>query len=351
MRYKVAKEKINKKEIDYIKIIFDNGDCFAISKNEIEDISLRLYDKLVLRNVYCSTFCAVIESGYLKLKPSKRPKKYLEYYTYLHNFQEFKQDRVSYIKKRLCEEGGVSTIEVNVLRGTNENVTEDVFVFNCQAETIAEGELLVMKFMKSGDGGYESDFHYIMLPDIYEGMVDNIKMDMENCESFYVFENEIVQMQLDFDEELDTGPYGYCRKIASGFLKIELDETIGIAQRSDSRFFTYESSGNGELVDRLCGKNGYGLHDICYLYISFKYFSPVNKEECIAVSDIRSEEELAEIERLEAEELHEVSPYFLGGYAKRIDKNTVLITFGDAALKDKRCQKKLIEYSVLNSDN
>ena len=45
---------------------------------------------------------------------------------------------------------------------------------------------------------------------------------------------------------------------------------------------------------------------------------------------------------------HEFAPYFLGGYAEKIDKDVILITFGETALKDAKCQSELKKYSVFN---
>ena len=91
------------------------------------------------------------------------------------------------------------------------------------------------------------------------------------------------------------------------------------------------------------------MHDICHLYVEYDYAgSGFYKRECLEINDIRSKEEFAEIEKLEEKESREFAPYFLGGYAEKVDKNTILITFGKTALKDERCQSELKKYSVFN---
>ena len=99
----------------------------------------------------------------------------------------------------------------------------------------------------------------------------------------------------------------------------------------------------------MCGKKGFDLHDICHLYIEYNYVGGgFYKKECIEINDIRSDEEFEEIEKWEEREDHEFMPYFIGGYAEKVDKNTLLITFGKSALKNDRCQTELKNFSVFN---
>ena len=99
--------------------------------------------------------------------------------------------------------------------------------------------------------------------------------------------------------------------------------------------------GNKQIERRVCGKKGFELHDICHLYIEYDYAgSGFYRRECLEINDLRSEEEFTEIEKLEEKEGREFAPYFLGGYAEKVDKDIILITFGEIALKDERCQRE-----------
>lgn len=100
--YKVPKKVYHKDEISYALIIFDNGDYIPVSGAEIDDVFIKLYDKLMLVR---DELCAVAESGILKLSIQKKPK--MIYTSALvYNSKQYKTDRKNYIKNRLVTEGG-----------------------------------------------------------------------------------------------------------------------------------------------------------------------------------------------------------------------------------------------------
>ena len=342
MEYSVKKRKFKKENIEYIEVFFDNGDYFPISKTEIVDISTRLYDKLILGKDYWNSFCAVVESGLLKLKLQKKAKGFFAN-PHVYNQREYNNDRIGYIKTRLCEGG------VNCIKLFDDN--NWYFTLYCLIETTLEGDYLNLKFIPYyKKEGYKNDTHTILLPEISKTIISGIELDFENCEGVNIDSNEIVDMHIVFNKELCWGSEDYVRQIESGFLKIKLDPEQN-EWRKNSLFDNLAKGKKGNLqIERcLCGKKGFELHDICHLYIEYDYVgSGFYKRECLDITDLRSEEEFKEIEKLEEKEGHEFAPYYLGGYAEKIDKDTILITFGKKAIEDERCRNKLKEYSVFN---
>lgn len=343
MEYSVKKREFKKEDIAFVEIFFDNGDCFPVSKTEIVDISTRLYDNLILGKDYWNSFCAVVESGSLKLKLQKKAKGVYAN-PYVYNQREYNKDRIGYIKNRLCNEGGVNCIKL-----FDDNNWH--FTLYCQAETTLDGDNLNLKFIPCYKKmGSKSDTHIILLPEIGKSLISRIELDFENCEGVYLDQKEIVDMHIVFNKELCWGSGDYVRQIESGFLKVKLDPEQN-EWRENSLFdkLAKGEKGDKQIERRVCGKKGFELHDICHLYIEYDYVgSGFYKRECLDITDLRSEEEFEEIEKLEEKEGHEFAPYYLGGYAEKIDKDTILITFGKKAIEDERCRNKLKEYSVFN---
>ena len=161
-----------------------------------------------------------------------------------------------------------------------------------------------------------------------------------------MYNEEVVDMNLVSSHELCFDGNGYIRQIASGFLKIKFDRQINQFRPTDwIDNFEDGRKGNRQIEMRLCGKKGFDLHDICYLYIEYDVDGKSDKVE---IPDLRSKEEFEAIAKYEDRMCHEFAPYFLGGFAEKIDKDTILITFGKTALADERCQKELKRLSIFN---
>lgn len=93
----------------------------------------------------------------------------------------------------------------------------------------------------------------------------------------------------------------------------------------------------GRLEKRLCGKEGFSGHDICHLYVSYRYAGfGTSFTERLYVP------ELCDNEALEAhgctqedsfEEEAGCDREYLGGYAERLGDGSILVTFGKEAKK------------------
>lgn len=316
--YIVAKKVYKKEDIAYIEVVFDNGDFVPLSGDEILDISIRLYDKLILEN---NEFCAFAESGLIKLKLIESPK---ELYSKkcIFNYKEFNENRLEYIKNRLSIVGGIKCIKF-----FNKNNFHTTVCGNIIAET--DGDYLFMRFMsKPIDEPYESENHKISLNNITRSQIRSVLLDFENCDSFSIYANEILDMQLNFDESLDD--YNYSRVIKSGFIKLRLSEDNGYREMhfyEDRKKITQK-----KLEQRLCGKNESEMHDICHLYINYGYTGyGTRRKECLTVNDIKSDEVIAQLEALE-DETDGFYYSFEAGRATRLSNGVILITFGTSAL-------------------
>lgn len=342
MEYKIKKEVFRKEDIHFMRIFFENGDYLPVSGRELQDFSVKLYDRLVLENnSYTRHCCPVVESGFIKFKPTKKVK---GFYTdaYLNNYREYSKDRSLYIKNRLISENDVKYVQI-----FDKNDWRHTLLGNITAQVDDNCVTLLFK-QKNNNQSCNGEYHTISLPEVKKTMIKSLYLDFENCEGFDVYNDEIVDLQLKFKEMLCVDSSDYNREIESGYIKLKFDEKYN--EYRDNSFFDDLSKGkkgNKEIEMRLCGRKGIDLHDICHLYIDYEYagFGEMRKE-CIEIEDIRSDEEFAEIEKYEGEEIVNYLPYYLGGYCEKTGDGYLLITFGETAIANTNCQKLLKEYSI-----
>jgi len=318
--YVFSKQKFQKEGIEVLKLFFDNGDYFPIKSEELIDISVNLYDRPVWNG---GSYSPVAESGFLKLKIDENAQLDCENY-FLYNKEDYEANRKNYIENRCVNEGGLKCVRLY----DDLNWHNTIF-----GNTVAEidGEFLIIKFIPQANFGTSNNKnHVIRLNDIDKCDVKSIFLDFENCEGFTVYRNEISELELEFEKELDLGNYDFLRKIRGGYIKIKLDETL------DYRYVNeWLSSGKkkktvSQLEKRIVGHKEKGVHDICHLYITYRYYEET-REECLEIDDIRPDEELDNLIEIEEETGEDCG--FDGGYAKVLKDGTILITFGKNAEK------------------
>ena len=340
MEYKVKKREFQKDKFAFLEIFFDNGDYFIISKSEIRDFSVNLYDELILGRDYWNSCCAVIESGYLKLKIQKQEKGFYSQ-PFLYDLKEFKKDRISYIQNRLCTRNDEITC-IKLFDNYNWH-----FTLYCKTENTMENGFVILKFLPHKNKSFNSEFHTISLPAISKSIIQSVELDFENCDGITIDKDEIVDIQLKFKNELCWGSSDYIRNIEKGFIKIKLDDGLN-EFREHSLYFDLAkgTKGSKQIISYLCGKDKYNLHDICHLYINYDYADAgFYRRECLEIDDVRGEDDCDKIEDSdESREDYCDMPYFIGGYVELQKDNTILITFGDTSNKYDNYNKLIKEY-------
>lgn len=322
--YKAPKKVYHKDDISFALLLFDNGDYIPISGAEIDDISVRLYDKLILAG---DKLCAAAESGVMKLNLQKKPKMiYADAFVY--DPKQFKTDRKSYIENRLNTEGGLIGI-----RFFDENNFHTTVFGNIISKT--ENHTICLEYIpKPFFEPYASYDHVVYLNRIKKSLIRSIELDFENCEGFAVYSHEIVEIHLNLKKELELSGCDYCRVIKDGYIVLKLDDDMDYRQM----FFLDNYNGKVSrktLERRLCGKKGSAVHDICHLYINYLYSGFGTRScECLEVEDIKPDEEIEELEKKE-EETGRDHYYFEGGKCRRQEDGTIRITFGKKENKEK----------------
>lgn len=334
--YKIKKKEFKKQDIEFMRIFFDNGDYLQISKTEILDISVRLYDQLIWEN---KSLCPVAESGYIKLNLLKKSKG--EYTNaFLYDLKDYKKDRIAYIKHRLCEEGGIKYIMVfDDLNWYNS-------IFGSIKAELDEDNVIIRFMPKAIKEPYLSENNIVKLNDVNKSLIESIDLDFENCEVVTIYNDEIKDINLNLCEELCWGSGDYVRQVKSGYLVLKLNPENN-EWRKNSFFdkLPKGKKGNKKIESRLCGKNGFCDHDLCHLYIDYDHagFGP-SREECLEIEDIRREEDFEKILKCEDENEQCYYPCFIGGFAEKQNDGTILITFGTTATKNEKMQQLLKKY-------
>lgn len=315
--YRVAKKKYEFEEIESLSIHFDNGDFVEVDKKEIKGLSISLYDRLVTIGY---SLCSFAAEGHIDIKPDKRRK--TTEYDFVYNPSEIKQNRVEYIIQRLTREQGIQGI-----RFYSENNWHTTVYGNISADINEEGIVSIRFAKKPGDEPYSSDQHMIRLNDITKDMVRSIDLDFENCENIKVYKNEIVDMKLNFEDVLELSGHDYCRRVKNGYIILKLDGNDICREAHLNRSLRSKLT-DKQVEERLCGKKGKCLHDICNLYIHY-YYPALGLRQCehLEIPDIKPEEEVDRL--IESEETGGDEYYcFEGGECIKMSDGRIKITFG-----------------------
>lgn len=338
MRFFIEKKEYSTKSIEHLDIVFQNGNYIKIGKDELAVLRLNLYDRLIR---YEDSTCFVGHSGYVKLKISSRKGTRSAGTFFLYNPEVYKRNRKAYIESRCTVEN-----DIDHLVFYNENNWNDMIFGDIRCHM--EGEFLILRFepnLKYGPAC--SDTAYIDLPDVSKKDILKIDLDFENCESVTVYESEIQDIDLTFEERLEWDGGDFCRSIKSGILSLKLKRDFS---NREANLYDTEHQGTTvkRIIKRLCGK-GQGLHDICHLYITYSYVGYGHLlEEKIEVQDMCLYEETPGVynEELGEHVYDGDDDFYIGGCAKLERNGTVVVRFGACCFDDVRNIVEKEKYSV-----
>lgn len=316
--YFYPKKNFLKEKFCEMEVHFKNGDYVTIKKNEYLGNNIRFCDDLVMRK---HGMCFIGHDGRVKTKVNFSKRANCNY-CHVYNAKEFMADRKKYIEER-CQKQG----EIEFIRLSNDlNWSFDIYG-NITAKK--EEDFLFFEF--DTEGRFQEENATINLAGVSKSDVRILDLDFENCENISVFRDEIVDMNLDFDEGLDWSGDALVRKVRGGFIKIKFDKNFGPRNAELFENF-YPKIKHFEY--RLCGRKNFCEHDICNLYIDYEHLGAWGKEH-FWIEDIRDFDDLPDEEDYDEYDFDPAIPYHVGGYAERQKDGTILIAFGKA------CQKRI----------
>lgn len=309
--YTHEKKKYDLNKVEMAQILLLNGDFICLSKKEILNLEVVLYDKLVLFN---NCYFPVAKSGFIKMKINNKNPKYDS--SSVYNEKEYSKDRKSYVEK-VCVEEGVFAIRLFDDLNWHDTIMGNVIVKN-------EDDFLIFSFLEyPALGSSESDNHFINLKNVNKKDFRLIHLDFENCDGIDVYQDEVKEINLKFEKELSWNANGYCRVIKNGYILLKFDKEYDFGRKTNlyipkGKFATFK-----HLEKRICGK-GEDDVDICNLYISNYHCGyGFEIEEVITLNDLSEYPE----NYGEDDEIEEDIPY-ISGYAKKQKDGSILITFG-----------------------
>lgn len=320
--YTIAKQPMQKEDIKFLRIFFDNGDFIAISKKEIQNFEVNLYDKLV---PWDDDLCPVAESGFLILSLNTN-EHFIYNDVFVCDLKNYNTDRKAYIENRICNES------ITRICTFNEDNWHKSFLVNTTAKKVKN--TLIINFIplpiRQPCNGSQ---HSICLTEVKKSITNSIYLDFENCEGFTIYQNEIVDMQIVTETELVWSSHDFCRQIKNGYIVWRPDKEIIWRDVNAWFMIFHKSSTIQNLQKRLLPNKRINDHNICRLYINYNYAGfGLSRRECIEVNDIRDQSVLQELERLEEEE-NIPNDSYIGGYCEKQYDGTILITFGKNAKK------------------
>jgi hypothetical protein len=319
-QYIYPKSKLNKFKPKFLQIFFYDGNYVSINKKEIVSTSINYYDKLIWEE---NCLCPVGKNGFVKLKIED---KILSYYneSFLYDSEEFEKDRKSYIINRCINEGRIKC--VRLFNYLNWHIT----IYGNIVATCEDDYLILNYVPNELFGSADSKNTSINLNPLDKNEISNIELSFENFDRFTVYREEIIDINLTFCKQLEWGGGDFFRNIDGGYLRVKLDKTI------DYREYRFLSNIKNlpaikYFENRLSVKKGEKPHDICHLYIEYDYAGcGSSRTECFEIEDIRSDEEIKRLEKLEEETGNELI-FFDGGYCKKLPDGSILIAFGKNA--------------------
>lgn len=181
--------------------------------------------------------------------------------------------------------------------------------------------------------------------------INFMQLFFDNGDYLSVGGEEIVSLSLSLYDGLILSENAYCPVIQGGSMRLALREDASFCYDGHPRLklrkkhscgrqvhlFSGKEPKIGRLEKRLCGKEGFSGHDICHLYISYRYAGfGTSFTERLYVP------ELCDNETLEAHGCTQESSFeeeadcgwgYLSGYAERLDDGSILVTFGKEAKK------------------
>jgi hypothetical protein len=315
--YTFPKFQYTKNGVSSLYLFFDNGDFLTIKNPEIMDISINVYDRLIRSH---QGFNPVASSGYLKLR-------IIDKYTYintghsLYNEADFRKNRKQYIENRCVNESKITQI---CLFDSN-NWRK---VIHCNATAKMDGEFLVVEILAQPQmGTFESKNNNIEIKDVKKEDIFGIDLDFENCDSFYVYNDELQEVNLVLDNNLEWGASDLNRQTIGGYIIIKLDKNI---DSRDSRLYLEKKIVTvADYEKRLCGKKGEYFHDICHLYIDYNNVGHGEMEtECIDVNNIDFTEKTENSGKNKSKKNWFI---YESGYSKKLKDGSIVIAFGKDA--------------------
>ncbi len=306
--YYASKDKFNNFQLCKMNISFNNGESIDFDKEEIEIKEILFADKLAL-DAKNDCPCPLICRGEVVITPKNDG-------YYCNRNARVVCDKKQYIKNRkdyvfnLINNVGIHSIVV--YNNDYHDYLYRSFAYMGNLSATTKGDCVVLIWSKPYKNctcespNMEFDFNTIK-----KSNVSKISLDIWYNPSFDVAGSEIVDMQLDFNNQLIFGFNNFFRRtLDSGYLIIKPNKSLNARDES-----------------LICDLNGkLNIHNIGCLHVSYDGYYEALFEEEINIPEIKNDDPL--VEQYYDKFLDSQENGFVGGYSKKLKDGTIIITFG-----------------------
>ena len=309
-KYYVPKGFMTKKDVRFMYLFFDNGDYVTLDKSEFIDFDFIFYDKLVK---YDRQYIPMVKEGFIKLKISRFKSSRCDS-AFINVYDDYNKNRKLYLENRLINESGIKCIKFFDENNWSRSIEGQFYGEK-------EGEFLVLKIVDDFPSlEYKDEEFNIIINPLKKETIRSITIDFENCESFDIYQDEILEINLNMDKKLELTSEDYGRVVEGGYIKIKLKESH--FYRNINLFDEIKKHKIKSIIKRLCG-DGITNTDICRLYVEYNYagFS-INKTEPIEIKDLFEVDD----EYLDEDDDFDDLEY-LSGYCELLDDQSIVIHF------------------------
>ncbi len=305
------------KEVEFIYIVFSNGSHIELRKEEIIDFNFTFYDELVMHD---GNFIKKAFSGFIKLNISNKD----------NNYKRSIEEGFKLSKRKL----GIENLLLNEnnvvrLRFFNENNYSEYVQGNfvCTKE---EDKIIITAFPDPIEHGHKGNSFFIKIPEYKSNDILSIDFDFENCEHFTIYDVEIKEYKLEFNQKLSGGVgFDFQRQLKGGYIKVKLNYqcnrsgTIFIFEDEEDKYeYGNEAPTTKERIIKRLKIYG-NEHNICHLYVHYNgegYGAPL--KECISIEDIRN----LDFDKISDEELDEIG-WFVSGHTEILGEDSFVLYF------------------------
>ena len=301
------KETLSKNKIEKVDVFFANGEFFEIKKEELVDISIT-YSDCVVR--FQKNVCPVVAFGKVKIKLQDKNKTN-QYSAFANDYKQYLNNRKNYIESKVVSGEIVKHISVFDRQYCHKTLIGDIVAK-------LEEDFLIFEFVNTKQLPFSKKQSTITLNDVKKSKVESILLDFENCETCKIYNEEIIDINLEFDNKLVYAGGDYSRCIVGGYIKIKPQN---LNYRS-VEFFS--GSDKAKITRRLCGEKGVFHHDICRLYVEYTHAGyGYIMEEVIETKEI-------------VDPQYTKHYVYISGYAEKQKDGTILISFDENQYNIKR---------------
>lgn len=291
------KDLFKKEDIKGISLVFSNGEDLLIRQVKVKELDLQLYDELYS---YDAEFIPVVRSG-------KIISKILEdnYYSFECEELENNIDKKLNISNKLEKSYDIIRIR---LHKTSFNEITLSGVFKCN---INKNSIIIEAIPSPLNKSFNEKEMSVELRDINKDNIALLHLFFPDLEELQIYNEDIVEMNLTFDNELVRESDNFLRAVKHGYIKYQIPDKRSLFFREFAFSDGTRRLTSKKIKNKLCSINK-NSHQIKHLYIQYKNYETFNRE----------------TERLKVKNVGNIYGIHIGGICE-INEDIITIYFGN----------------------